>query len=143
MAFSRSALLIPCLALLPACSTQTTDEAPQPSPDAFAGRWDVTVKTAEGSHPSWLELTREGGQFSGRFVGQVGHARPVSDITVEGATLKFTLPTQYEEMESDLSFTGVLADGSLSGRTNANAPGGTELDWTAVRAPGLGRHSGE
>jgi hypothetical protein len=40
-------------------------------------------------------------------------------------------------MDSDLSFTGTLADGSLSGTTNANAPAGAELDWTAVRAPDL------
>ncbi|UCF38222.1 MAG: DUF1080 domain-containing protein, partial [Acidobacteriota bacterium] len=73
----------------------------------------------------------------GRFVGRVGHARPVSDISVEGSSLRFTLPTQYEKMDTDLSFTGQLADGMLSGKTNANAPQGTELDWTAVRAPEL------
>lgn len=135
MSVMRSFLLVFCVLLLAACSAPAVEEAPQVSPDDFAGRWDMTVKTAEGSYPSWLELTREGEQFTGRFVGQVGHARPVSDITVEGATLAFTLPTQYEQMESDLSFTGELVDGILSGKTNANAPEGTELDWTAVSAP--------
>lgn len=137
MSFSRSALLISCAALLTACSTPAPEETPQVSSDDFVGRWDMTVTTADGAHPSWLELTREGEQFSGRFVGKVGHARPVDDITIRGATLTFTLPTQYEEMDFDLSFTGTLAEGSLSGKTNANAPEGTELDWTAVRAPEL------
>lgn len=142
MSVSRSALLVSCAVLLAACSTPAPEEAPQPSSDQvsqddFAGRWDLAVKTADGSHPSWLELTREGESFSGRFVGRVGHARPVSDIAIEGATLTFTLPTQYEEMDSDLSFSGTLAEGSLSGKTNANAPAGTELDWIAVRAPDL------
>ncbi|MFH1964602.1 MAG: DUF1080 domain-containing protein [Acidobacteriota bacterium] len=135
MSVIRSFLVILCVALLAACSAPATEETPQVSPDDFAGRWDMTVKTAEGSYPSWLELTLEGEQFTGRFVGQVGHARLVSDITVEGSTLAFTLPTQYEQMESDLSFTGELVDGILSGKTNANAPEGTELDWTAVSAP--------
>lgn len=137
MLFLRSALLIACSVLLAACSAPVTEEPPRVFGDDFAGRWDITVKTADGAYPSWLELIREGEQFSGRFVGQVGHARPVSDIAVEGATLTFTLPTQYEPMDSDLSFTGELADGSLSGKTNAMAPAGTELDWTAVRAPEL------
>jgi hypothetical protein len=97
----------------------------------------MTVQTADGTHPSWLELTREGEDLSGRFVGRVGHARPVSDISIEGATLRFSLPIQYEEMDSDLYFTGALAGDSLAGNTNANAPAGEELNWTAVRAPEL------
>ncbi len=137
MSLSRSALLISCAVLLAACSTPAPEDTSQVSSNDFVGRWDMTLKTADGTHPSWLELTREGEQFSGRFVGKVGHARPVDDITIQGATLTFTLPTQYEEMDSDLSFTGTLADGSLSGTTNANAPAGAELDWTAVRAPDL------
>ena len=137
MSLSRSAFLLSCAVLLTACSAPTPKETTQVSSDDFVGRWDMTLKTADGTHPSWLELTREGEQFSGRFVGKVGHARPVDDITIQGATLTFTRPTQYEEMDSNLSFTGTLADGSLSGTTNANAPAGAELDWTAVRAPDL------
>jgi len=135
----RSALLVSCLALVAVgCSApEPAPEAPQASLDDFTGRWDLTVQTADGSHPSWLEANKDGEGLSGRFVGRVGHARPVSDITVEGSTLRFTLPKQYEEMDSDLSFTAELANGSLSGTTNANAPAGTELSWTGVRAPEL------
>jgi hypothetical protein len=137
MLLARSFLVFVCLVILGACSAPVVEEAPQVDPDGFVGRWDMTVKTSDGSYPSWLELTREGDQFSGRFVGRVGHARPVSDITVEGSSLAFTLPTQYEQMDSDLSFKGELAGGVLSGKTNANAPKGTELDWNAVKAPEL------
>jgi len=137
MSFFRSAFLLSCVVLLTACSAPAPEETSQVSSDDFVGRWDMTLETADGTHPSWLELTREGEQFSGRFVGKVGHARPVDDITIQGATLTFTLPIQYEEMESDVSFSGTLADGSLSGTTNANAPAGAELDWTAVRAPDM------
>lgn len=137
MSFLRSVLLIFCVALLAACSAPATEEAPQVSPDDFTGRWDITVQTADGTYPSWLELEWDGSQFSGRFVGISGHARPVPNIAVQGAVLTFSLPTQYEQMESDLTFTGELADGMLSGTTNANAPEGVELVWTAVKAPAL------
>ncbi len=137
MSLSRSALLVSCAVLLTACSAPAPEETSQVSSDDFVGRWDMTVKTADGAHPSWLELTRDGEQLSGRFVGKAGHARPVDDITIQAATVTFTLPIQHEEMDSDLSFTGTLADGSLSGTTNANAAAGATLDWTAVRAPEL------
>ena len=118
MSFLRSTLVILCVLLLAACSAPATEETVQVSPDDFAGRWDMTVTSTAGSYPSWLELTREGEQFTGRFVGQVGHARPVPNIAVEGATLTFSLPKQYEQMETDLTFTGELVDGVLSGTTN-------------------------
>ncbi len=150
MSFIRSFLIVLCVVLLAACSAPAVEEVPQVSPDEFAGRWDLTVKTVHGSYPSWLELTREGEQFTGRFVGQVGHARPVTDITVEGDTLTFSLPKQYEAMDVDLSFTGKLAEGTLTGTTNTKmlVPGElageaeaeeapADAEWIGVRAPEL------
>lgn len=137
MSLIRSFLVTLCIVFIAACSAPAVEEAPQVSLDEFTGRWDMTINTAEGSYPSWLELTRAGEKLTGLFVGKVGHARPVSDITVEGSSLAFTLPTQYEQMDSDLSFTGTLAEGALAGKTNANAAEGIELEWSAVRAPEL------
>ncbi len=150
MSFLRSVLLVFCVVLLAACAAPAGEKAAQVSPDDFAGRWDLTVNSTAGSYPSWLELTREGEQFTGRFVGQVGHARPVSDITVEGDTLTFSLPKQYEQMDTDLSFTGKLAEGVLTGTTNTRmlVPGEqagmaeaaapvADAEWTGVRAPEL------
>lgn len=150
MSFLRSTLVILCVLLLAACSAPATEETAQVSPDDFAGRWDMTVTSSAGSYPSWLELTREGDQFTGRFVGQVGHARPVPNIAVEGSTLTFSLPKQYEQMDTDLTFTGELVDGVLSGTTNTRmlVPGEqagmaeaaapvADAEWTAVRAPEL------
>jgi len=150
MSLLRSAFLIFCIVLLAACAVPAKEEAPQVSPDDFVGRWDITVTTPDGTYPSWMELTREGEQFTGRFTGQVGHARPIPNIAVEGATITFSLPVQYEQMDSDLSFTGELADGTISGTTNtkmlvpgqlAGAAEGSTAEgtstWTAVRAPEL------
>ena len=152
MSFLRSALLVFCVVLLAACSVPATEEAPQVSPDDFMGRWDLEVITVHGTYPSWLELTREGEGFSGRFVGQVGHARPIPNISIEGSTLTFSLPKQYEQMESDLTFTGELVEGALKGTTNTKmlvpgelagtaesgeVPDDAEAQWVGVRAPEL------
>ena len=139
MSLVRFAVPVSCGALLvAACAAPPPEEAaPAASPDAFVGRWDLTVETAEGSYPSWLELTRDGDSLAGRFVGRSGHARPIPRIALEGDTLKFSLPKQYEDMEEDLSFVADLEGGMLSGTTNANAPVGAELRWKGVRAPEL------
>lgn len=139
MSLARFAVRVASVALLAgACASPPAEETkPAVSPDAFLGRWDITVDTADGSYPSWLELTREGDALAGRFVGRSGHARPIPKLGVEGSTLTFSLPKQYEEMDEDLSFVGELSDGALSGTTNANAPAGTELAWRGVRAPEL------
>ena len=132
-----SAILISCAAIFAACSGTPTDGPPQMALDDLVGRWDLTIQAGDATYPSWLEFTQQEENFSGRFVGKVGHARAVSNIEIEGSTFSFTLPIQYERMNSDLRFTGQLSDGLLSGMTNANAPTGVELNWTAVRAPSL------
>lgn len=139
MSLARPAVLVSCAALLvAACAAPPPEPAPPAvSPDAFLGRWDITVETAEGSYPSWLELSLDGGELRGRFVGRSGHARPVPEVAVQGDTLRFSLPKQYEEMDEDLSFVAELSGGTLSGTTNANAPAGAELRWTGVKAPEL------
>jgi hypothetical protein len=50
--------------------------------DSLTGRWDIVIRTARGSAPSWLELELSGRDaLVGRFVGIVGSARPVSPST--------------------------------------------------------------
>ena len=73
MSLLRSTLLIFCVLLLAACSAPTTEETAQVSPDDFAGRWALTIRSADGSYPSWLELTREGEQFA---VGDIHFPTP-------------------------------------------------------------------
>ncbi len=131
------AILIFYAVIFSACSSPSTDEPAQMGLNDFLGRWNLKIQVDSTTYPSWLELTQQEENLEGRFVGKVGHARPVSNISIEGLNLTFTLPPQYERMDSDLRFTGQLSDGLLSGTTNANAPTGVELNWTAVRAPSL------
>ncbi len=96
---------------------------------SFIGRWDITVGEGEAAYPSWVEIS----ETDGRFVGKVGSARPVPIVEICGEALHFELPPQYEGYPNDLCFDGVLADGVITGTTNAKD--GSLLPWTAKPAP--------
>ena len=127
--------------VLMSCSPK--QEAPPPSQqpavtaDAFLGRWDVTVKTDKEDYPSWFELSREGTQFKGQFVGREGSARPIAKIVISVDQLEFSLPKQYEKRPDDLVFKGRIADNRIDGTTIGDD--GKTLSWSAVRAPSIER----
>jgi hypothetical protein len=141
MSRNRLLWLMPSLVLfLVSCSVK--QEAPPPqkpvvTTDAFLGRWDVTVKTEKAEYPSWFELSKDGTQFKGRFVGRDGSARPIARIVISGDQLEFSLPKQYEKRNDDLVFKGKSLEGQLEGTTIGED--GNTLKWTAVRAPSLER----
>jgi hypothetical protein len=106
---------------------------------ALLGRWDITIRTANGESPSWLEIDDSGrGVRVGQFVGIVGSARPISRIAVTGDSIHFTIPPQWEDGENDL-----VVDGRLTGADRLAGtmrfPDGKQYDWSAVRAPVLRR----
>ena len=113
----------------------------QPAPgfaDAVLGRWDVTVQGPDGPYPSWLEvLLRKETELMGRFVGQFGSNRHVSEIAYSGGELLVRVPVQYERNKSDLVFKGRLAGDRLEGTTDDE--NGRTLKWAGVRAPGESR----
>lgn len=100
------------------------------------GRWDLTVVMDGREAPSWLEIKKSGHRtFVGHFVGVSGSARPISVININGNSFKFSIPPQWEEGNSDLSVTGALKAGELSG--TLVFPDGKTFPWTGVRAPSL------
>ncbi|HKW00151.1 MAG TPA: DUF1080 domain-containing protein [Vicinamibacterales bacterium] len=124
-------LVVVLLALF--CST---GRAQQASP--FLGRWDLTVATANGPRPSWLEIQTSGPRtLVGRFVGIVGSARPISKIDVTGETFSFSIPPQWESGDKDLRVEGRVEGDHLAG--SLTNPSGTHATWTAARAPSLHR----
>lgn len=99
------------------------------------GRWDVEVFGPNGAFPTWWEIASDGESYHGRFVGEVGSARPIKSIEIHEDTLRFSLPPQYEGRQTDLTFVGTFADGRMSGHTDDG--NGREMTWEAVRAPEL------
>lgn len=126
----RTHLLIALSATAATASAQTGNGIP------ILGRWDLRVTGASGTYPSWLEVTLSGDRtLVGRFVGQVGSARPISRVQVSGGDVRFSIPPQWDRDTSDLSFQGQLEGDRLAG-TITN-PDGTRASFVGSRAPAL------
>ena len=104
--------------------------------ERMLGRWDISIATPDGEKPSWLEVEESGrDQLVGRFVGVVGSARPISVIAVNGDSLSFAIPYQWEDGNGNLSVRGAVHGNDLSG--TMTFPDGKTYSWTAMRAPRL------
>jgi len=101
----------------------------------YLGRWDLTLKATDGEHPSWLEVSQDGGQLKARMVGRWGNARPLPKVEISGGELTFVSPKDEEGSKEDLVFHGSLMGGRLVG--TVNAPDGGTWQWTGERAPAL------
>lgn len=111
---------------------------PEEAQFVAVGRWNVTVDTGRGKFPSWLEISRSGFKtLVGRFVGQFGSARPIGQVFFQNGHVRFSLPPQWEDRTTDLTFEGDLTGEQLKGTTNG--PKGEAWTWTATRSPALKR----
>ena len=104
------------------------------------GRWDLTVQCAEGKYPSWIEIERSGHRsLIGRYVGQLGSARPISKVEFDKGTIRFSVPPQWEDRKIDVDVNGRI-DGDIL-RGNLTGDNGEPLRWEARRAPKLNREA--
>ena len=102
------------------------------------GRWDLVVTGSNGTYPSWLEVTTSGRDaLVGRFVGQLGSARPIARVEYNAGALHFAIPHQWEQGNGDLRVDGKIEGDRLTG-TIVN-PDGTSHAFTATRAPSMRR----
>lgn len=125
------ALVIPSLLLF--------DPAASALPESdIVGRWDLTVGTAPGAYPSWLEVSQKNGKLAGRFVGKVGSARLIKQIEFANGQLDFSLPPQYENFKGMITFTGKIEGGEIKGTTRGEDG---VLTFVGVRAPVLARNA--
>lgn len=111
--------------------------AQQTAKPGLIGRWDVTVKSANGAtFPSWLEFEKSGRKtIVGRYVGQFGSARPISEVVVNGDNFQFVVPPQWEGGSQNIQIKGSLNGNLLHGELTGSQ--GEVLSWTAERAPAL------
>jgi Domain of Unknown Function (DUF1080) len=130
---SSSALVL--LALL--CSASWCAAQAGGSDKAFLGRWDLTLATPGHDSPSWLEITREDGQFHLRMTSRWGHPRPLPKVEISNGHIMFVSPKEEEDRKDDMVFEGKLEGSTLVGTTTG--PDGTPWQWKGVRAPDLKR----
>ena len=138
----RYSTLLLALALFPQATSTPRAAAVN---EHLMGRWDITIDAPQGKQPSWLEVHVPGAHSSGdshagRFVGVVGSARPIERVMLNGDSLHFSIPKQWEEGEGKLSVAARLnGNDALVGRMTF--PNGSSAGFTAVRAPVLRRAS--
>lgn len=63
----------------------------QKTNNPFAGRWDMTVTTADDKFPSWIEVVEKEGKLEARVQGRTGNVNPAAGARMEGARLVVTV----------------------------------------------------
>ena len=102
----------------------------------ITGRWDITINISGKKFPSWLEIERSGNNsLVGQFVGVVGSARPISQVSFSNGKISFSIPPQWERGANSLSFEATIQADSLSG--SITFPDGKNYNCSAVHAPSL------
>ena len=114
-----------------------TRSAAQTSDQKFLGRWDLTLHTPQRDYPSWIEITKDNGQFQIRMVSRWGHARPLPKLEISNGNILFVSPKEEEDRKDDMVFKGKLIGDRLVGTTTGQD--GTHWQWNGVRAPALKR----
>lgn len=111
----------------PAAYTQNAD-------NALAGRWDLTIKTAKATYPSWIEVSGTADSPQVRIVGRSGSVHPAEDVKREGQKLTFSSPVgKNERLEWE-----VIASGNKLTGTQKHSNGVT-AQIAGLRAPALDR----
>ncbi len=101
------------------------------APQALVGRWDLTVKTAVDSYPSWLEVNNQG---EVRIVGRVSSVHPGKNVKPSGNGLMFDTD-EYLGKPVHVDWEIHAAGGKLTGMQKR--ADGTTGEIMGVRAPKL------
>ena len=135
---ARPFLRLAILTVLSWTAVAAADAPARGFADPLLGRWNLTIDGPDGRYPSWLEIRlRTESQLMAEFVGRFGSKRHAAAVSYAGGQLELRVPVQYEQGGEALVFTGVLADGRLSGQLRSGA--GERFAWFGVRAPPLYR----
>jgi hypothetical protein len=78
---------------------------------SLLGRWDLTIKTASETYPSWLEVSA-GDKV--RVVGQVASVHPGTNVAIQGSHLTFTT-TEWLGKQTKVTWDITAAGHKVSG----------------------------
>jgi hypothetical protein len=86
----------PCLVLLLG-ATLLLPASGKKGDNAFTGRWDLTIKTATATYPSWIEVIDKDGKPAARFQPRGGSVRPIGEMKLEGTSLTLIISPAAED----------------------------------------------
>ena len=103
------------------------------APDSPAGAWKMTLESPRGTREGMLELAVVGSSLSGTWTGERG-AQQFSGGTVEGPSLSWEVQMSGPMGQMSLRFSGLLADGVLSGEVEFGSFGKGKFEATRAEA---------
>jgi hypothetical protein len=100
----------------------------------FTGRWDLTLTNANGSRPSWIDVSSDNGQLKLIFVGLTDHATQMKQAEITNGKLVFVSPKGEEGFSADTTYTLKRMGDHLAGTVS-----NSDNKWTVSgkRAPAL------
>ncbi len=115
---------------VPATSPSTKGAA---APQSAAGLWKLTLESPRGTREGILELAVNGSSLSGTWTGERG-TQQFTGGTVEGQSLSWEIRMSGPMGEISLQFSGLLADGVISGEVEFGSFGKGKFQATRAEA---------
>jgi hypothetical protein len=117
------------LAVFLACSFAAVAE------DTVTGEWNYKMDTPQGEVTAAMSLKVEGGKLTGKFTFEGNRVLEITEGTVKGDTLKFTVKRNRPEGGSmTYKMTAKVEGKSMKGSSTAvEMPEGGEMAWSATR----------
>ncbi|HEX5889618.1 MAG TPA: amidohydrolase family protein [Pyrinomonadaceae bacterium] len=99
--------------------------------NVLSGTWHLNINLGQSERAATLNLTQEGERLSGSIAGSLGTGE-ISNASMTGGEVRFTVPLEIEGQTKEATFTGTLAGDQIRGAVNVVglAPG----SFTANRA---------
>lgn len=111
----------------------------------ITGQWTITATFAEGDRAITLNLRQEGEQLRGSIQGAAGSA-DISNGTIAGGELRFTVPVTLGQTTEEATFTGTVTGNAMRGTIQiVGQPNGTFIGTRpgGENRPGGGRPGGQ
>jgi hypothetical protein len=106
---------------------------------AASGQWTITVTFPEGDRTITLNLRQEGEQLRGSIQGALGSSE-ISNGSLSGDSLRFSVPVTLRETSEEANFTGTLSGNVMRGNIQIiGHPNGT---FIGTRPESANRPSG-
>ncbi len=122
--------ILASLSLVASLLVATAAHAQPASAEGFLGRWNLTGTGDDSNAVFWLEVSRDDGKLTGRFLNRGGSPVPLASVDVKGNELVFT--TAAPEGRTGQTHRATLQNGRLTGSVQMRD---RTLNWVGVRPP--------
>ena len=103
------------------------------APESPAGAWKMKLESPRGTREGILELAVEGSSLSGTWTGERG-SQQFAGGTVEGTSLSWEVQMSGPMGQMSLRFSGLLADGVITGEVEFGSFGKGKFEATRAEA---------